>query len=115
MEAGPLQVRIIEPEQRHSQCRVQHFRLDPVYLLILDPLDRVPAARPRRLVALFHVLAQLLAAAPGAEAASHRKWTDPRSGEDIAFAVRPFLDMWSTVAEFLIEPRFPEICRLHHV
>src|SRR5437660_7036602 len=108
-KTGALQIGIVEPEQRHSERRVQHLRLDAVDLLILDALDGVPSTGTRRLVAPLHMIAQLLAAATGAEAARYWKRADARRDEDIALAVRALLHMGRAIPELLVEPRLPEI------
>ena len=46
-EAIGLEPGILQPEDAKAQRRVENVALDPVDRIVLDPLGRVPAARPR--------------------------------------------------------------------
>ena len=64
LEARALQIRVRQPKERHAERGVENLRTHPVHVLILDALDRIPAARARSgKAALLEVFFELLATA----------------------------------------------------
>jgi hypothetical protein len=117
VEAGALQVAVGHPEQAHAEARVQHLGVDAVELLVLDALDRVPAARPRGLVALVEQLLELLARTPGREPARDRERRRALRDEEVARALAALVldHLRRALAEAPVDARLPEVERLGHV
>ena len=114
-EAGPLQVGIRQPEERHTQRGVEHLRFDSIDLLVFDTFDRVPAARTGGFVAFVHMVFQLFSGPSGPEPTGDGKGVDAVRHKDEARLLRVFDHFRRLVTEFVVQTLLPQIGRLHHV
>ena len=117
-EAIGLQPGVFQPEDAESQGRVQHVSIDPVDRIVLLPLGRVPAARPRVGIGrLGQEGLELFRALAGAEANADRVRRIAFIIEIGAFLAARRIEhqLRRTLAVFVVDPRHPQIGRLVNV
>src|ERR1700675_1565360 len=69
-----LQFSVGHTQQGDAETGVKNLGRNAVEVLIFQPFDGIPSARPRGLVAVSHMLAKLLAAAAGSEDGGDGEW-----------------------------------------
>ena len=111
-----LELGVVQTEQRHAERGVQDLGLNPINLLVLDPLGRVPAARPGALIALFPGFGQVFGFVAGGKATRDRKRPQTLDTEKMAFLPVIALDnAGRPVPVFCIQAGLPQVGRLHHM
>ena len=115
-EARPLKVGVFEVEEEHAEGRVQHFSLDPVDILILEPFDRVPTARTRLLVADVLIGRQVFGVLARGKPATHGKGCEPfRHKKAARFVLIVFDNARRPVSKAPVHTVNPEIRGLYGV
>ena len=116
-QARLLQFHVFHVEQDDTEARIQDFGNDAIEVLILEALRGIPATRPRRLIAVLHVLAQCIAAAPRSEHTGDGERMKAGADEEVGSAAGLLVldDARRVIAIFTVQPLDPQVARLRHM
>ena len=114
-KTGPLEFGVRKLKQGQTQRGVDHLSPDPVDILVLNALDRVPTAGPSRFITTGEMFLEFLATPARRKSTRHRKRRNTGSHKKMSGFFLVFNDPRGAVPKPLIQSGGPQVGRLCHM